>query len=141
MGDSMSKTQEVSPEPSPQSQTILVVDDERMVLEVVCKILRLYGYAVLEANHGIEALRICHEHVGPIHLLLTDVLMPGMNGPHLAQQVATLHSHTRVLYMSGYPDNDSLAYFGLHPEIAFIQKPFLPDVLIRKVREVLGAPG
>lgn len=124
-----------------QSQTILVVDDEGLVRRLVCRILRLRGYTVLEAPRGAEALRICHEHTGPIHLLLTDILMPEINGPTLAERVVALRPHTRVLYMSGYVDGTLLARFDLKTEKAFIQKPFAPDTLARKVGEVLSATG
>lgn len=122
-------------------ETILVVEDEPAVRWLVCSILRMHGYTLLEAGRGTKALRICQQHEGPIHLLLTDILMPEMNGLDLARQVVALRPQTRVLYMSGYPDSDSLVHFGLHPESAFIQKPFTPDALIRKVREVLGEPS
>jgi response regulator RpfG family c-di-GMP phosphodiesterase len=111
-----------------------------MVRELVCRILRLRGYQVLEANQGIEALRIFQEHAGTIHLLLTDVLMPEMNGPALAEQVKALRPHTRILYMSGCPDGLLIPHFGFNTDTAFIQKPFAPDALACKVREVLGNP-
>jgi DNA-binding NtrC family response regulator len=138
MGDSTSKPQDLSSGPTGQSQTILVVDDERIVRELVGRILRLRGYRVLEAHRGVEALRIVEEHGDTIHLLLTDVLMPEMNGPALAERVQALRPRTKVLYMSGYPDGIPIPHLGLKTEIAFIQKPFAPDALAHKVREVLG---
>jgi CheY-like chemotaxis protein len=137
----MSKPQDARSDLACQSQTILVVDDEGTVRRLVCRILRLRGYTVLEAPRGAEALRICHEHAGPIHLLLTDILMPEMNGPTLAERVGALRPHTRVLYMSGYVDGTVLARFDLKTDMTFIQKPFAPDALAHKVREVLGATG
>ncbi len=137
----MSKPQAPRSDLTGQSQTILVVDDERTVRELVCRILRLRGYRVLEANRGAEALRIFHEHAGTIHLLLTDLLMPEMNGPTLAEQVKALRPHTRVLYMSGYPGGILIPHVGLNRDTAFIQKPFAPDALACKVREVLGDPS
>lgn len=136
----MSKPQDIPTHSSPPLQTILVVDDERMVLKLVGRILRLHGYAVLEAHRGAEALRICQEQRGSIHLLLTDVLMPEMNGRTLAEQVIAQHPHIQVLYMSGYTDGVFIAPFGSKTEVAFIQKPFEADALIHKVREVLGNP-
>ncbi|MGH7205544.1 MAG: response regulator [Nitrospiraceae bacterium] len=133
----MSKPQDVPPDLSPHSQTILVVDDERMVRELVCKILRLRGYTVLEASHGVEALRICLEHAGPIHLLLTDIFMPEMNGRTLAERVTAQRPHIRVLYMS--TDATPITHLSLRTETAFIQKPFTPDALARRVRKVLDA--
>jgi len=102
MGDSTSKPQDLRSGLTCQSQTILVVDDERVVRELVSRILRSRGYTVLEAHCGGEALRIVQEHADTIHLLLTDVLMPDMNGPALAEQVQALRPCTKVLYMSGY---------------------------------------
>lgn len=119
--------------------TILVVDDERSVLELVRNILQAHGYNVLHASRGAEALRICEQHPGPIHMLLTGVRMPEMTGPALAQRVRTLHPHIRVLYMSGGPGMDLLADLMLQPDTPLIWKPFSPDALVRTVRTVLGA--
>ena len=120
-------------------ETILLVDDEAPVRGLVRRILQMNGYTVLEAGRGMDALQICQQHEGPIHLLLTDVLMPGMNGQDLAEQVATLRPHARVLYMSGCADSTLRTLPERKIEIAFIQKPFTPDALARKVREILGA--
>jgi CheY-like chemotaxis protein len=133
----MSKPKEIPPDPACQSQTILVVDDEGTVRELVCTILRRRGYTVLEANRGVEALRICQEHAGPIHLLLTDILMPEMNGPALAERVTAFRPFTRVLYMSGYTGGTFVPHFGSKTETAFLQKPFSPDALAHKVHEIL----
>lgn len=121
------------------SETILLVDDETAVRQLIRRILQMNGYTVLEANGGMDALQICQQHEGPIHLLLTDVLMPEMNGQNLAERVTALRPHTRVLYMSGYTDSALVALFELKTETAFIQKPFMPDALASKVRETLGA--
>jgi CheY-like chemotaxis protein len=120
-------------------ETVLLVDDERMVRELVGKILRMRGYTVLEANCGADALRICEQHAGPIHLLLTDVLMPEMNGRTLAERVVAVRPHTRVLFMSGYVDGLLATRFERKTEIPLILKPFTSDALARKVREVLSA--
>jgi DNA-binding NtrC family response regulator len=133
----MSKPKEIPPDPACQSQTILVVDDERSLRELICIILRRRGYTVLEANRGVEALRICQEHAGPIHLLLTDILMPEMNGPALAKRVTAFRPSTRVLYMSGYTGGTFAPHFDSKTEMAFLQKPFCPDALAHKVREIL----
>ena len=122
------------------SETILLVEDEAEVRAAVLESLEMRGYTVLKARHGREALQICRRHEGPIHLLLTDVMMPQMTGPELAQRVAPLRPAVKVLYMSGYT-SDALAQrqmVDLGP--AFLQKPFTPDALARKVREVLEAP-
>jgi len=120
-------------------ETVLVVDDEATVRSVVREILQATGYLVLEAGSGEEALRICAGQEGPIHLLLTDVMMPKMSGPEVAQRLARMRPELRVLYMSGYSD-DALIRHGLVTQgTAFLQKPFTPDSLAHKVREVLDA--
>jgi CheY-like chemotaxis protein len=106
---------------------------------LVCDTLEQFGYKVLRAADGREALRILEQH-GDVHLLLTDVIMPGMGGPELAKRAALVAPATRVLYMSGYTD-DALAVFGLpQPVTAYIQKPFTPAALVEKLRQVLAAP-
>jgi YesN/AraC family two-component response regulator len=93
---------------------------------------------VLEAANGGAALLICERHKEGIHLLLTDVVMPEMSGPELADRLAQLHSKMKVLFMSGYTD-DTIVHQGVLDEgTPFIQKPFAPDDLARKVKEVLG---
>lgn len=120
--------------------TVLVVEDEPAVRELVRTILEMRGYAVLEAGGGGDALRICEEHTGPIHLLLTDVLMPGMDGTEFVQRALVLRPRARVLYMSGYPDSESLLQ-GLPLGMSFIQKPFGPGALASKVRQILRDPA
>jgi two-component system cell cycle sensor histidine kinase/response regulator CckA len=122
----------------PISHTILLVDDHPMVREVVARILRICGYRVLEANKGADALRLLDDYKDPIHLLLTDVLMPEMNGVELAEQVAALRPGIRVLYMSAYT-SDLLEQLRPQADASFIQKPFTLDHLAKKVREVLGS--
>jgi PAS domain S-box-containing protein len=119
------------------SETILVVEDDDMLRKIAQKALQLYAYRVLEAKEGVEALRVCEEHQGPIHLILTDVVMPGMGGRELAEQLQSLRPEIKVLYMSGYTD-DAIVHHGvLAPGVNFIEKPFLPEALAKKVREVL----
>jgi two-component system cell cycle sensor histidine kinase/response regulator CckA len=125
--------------PSRRNETVLVVDDEAAVRSAVREILQEAGCIVLQAGSGEEALRICTGQEGPIHLLLTDVIMPGMNGPEVAQRLARMRPEMRVLYMSGYSD-DALIRRGVVPQsAAFLQKPFMPDALAHKVRVVLDA--
>ncbi len=121
-------------------ETILLVDDEALLRQLVRSILQTRGYTILEASGGMDAIRICQQHEGPIHLLVTDVIMPGMNGQSLTEQVTALRPHARVLYMSGCADSTLLTLSERKIEIAFIQKPFTPYALVCKVREVLGAP-
>jgi signal transduction histidine kinase len=119
------------------TETILLVEDEQMVLKLARQILATQGYRVLEAKNGEAALRMCAHDQGPIDLLLTDVIMPEMSGPELAERLHRLRPELRVLFMSGYTD-DAIVHHGVLEEGAnFIQKPFAPDVLARKVRQIL----
>jgi CheY-like chemotaxis protein len=101
-------------------------------------VLEANGYTVLEAMQGDEALRVCQQHEGPIDLLLTDVVMPGMNGRDLAERTRALRPETKVLFMSGYTDDAILRPGVLDAVNAFIQKPVKPTALARQVRELLG---
>ncbi|MFI5110347.1 MAG: ATP-binding protein [Terriglobales bacterium] len=120
------------------SETLLVVEDEDGVRLLVRDYLRMKGYTVLEAGHGEEALRIAGEHSGEISLMITDVIMPGMNGRQLAERMATLRPAMKVLYMSGYAETAVYRKGVLDPGCPFLQKPFGPPDLGRKVRDVLG---
>jgi DNA-binding NtrC family response regulator len=119
------------------NETILAVEDDDLLRPLIIDVLKIYGYEVLEARDGDEAWRLCKDHAGPIHLMLTDVVMPRMSGPQLAEQVAARRPQMKVLFMSGYT-NDTILHHGiLHEGISFIQKPFSPDDLAKKVREML----
>jgi PAS domain S-box-containing protein len=121
------------------TETILVAEDEEMMRNLARESLKVHGYTVLESANGAEALAVCKQHDGPIHLLLTDVLMPGMSAADLVRQFRKSRPETRILYMSGYAA-PSIADRGILPEgLAFIGKPFTPDSLVRKVGEVLRA--
>ncbi|MGH7322281.1 MAG: response regulator [Candidatus Rokuibacteriota bacterium] len=122
-------------------ETILLVEDQEEVRDLARDILQMSGYTVLEAHHGGEAREVCARHTGPIHLLLTDVVMPHMSGRELADRLAVDHPGLKVLYMSGYADNAIVHHGVLDSATAFIQKPFSPDDLARKAREVLDAPA
>ena len=123
------------------SETVLVVEDDEMIRNLVQKVLKANGYTVLVAAGGRDAERVAGQHPGPIHLLMTDVVMPGMNGREVAQRLAAARAGIRVLYLSGYTD-DAIVHHGvLKPGVAFLQKPFTPAVLGRKVREVLDRPA
>ncbi len=118
-------------------ETILLVEDDPAVRGLVDEALRLKGYQVLIARHGIEALLAGAKHLGPIHLLLTDVVMPQMSGPEVAEQLTIARPAMKVLYMSGYPDHPVFSKGGVKEGTVFLQKPFTTDVLTQKVREVL----
>lgn len=114
-----------------------MVEDEEKVRHLTVQILSKNGYTVLEASHGDEASHICEQHKGPIHLMVMDVVMPGMNGRELAKSLASHHPEMKVLYMSGYTDNTITHRGVLEKGMNYIQKPFTIDGLARKVREVL----
>jgi len=120
------------------TETVLLVEDAAAVRAVTHQALARQGYTVLDAPNGAEALRIAASHPGPIHLLLTDVVMPGLSGRQLADQLARLRPDTKVLYTSGYTDDAVVRHGVLESGIAYLQKPFTVDGLARKVREVLG---
>ena len=126
--------------PRPGSETVLLVEDEPEVRRLVEKLLRMQGYAVLSAGSPAEAIAAAKAAKEEIAILVTDVIMPGMNGRELARVLAADRPAMRVLYMSGYTDA-AIAHQGiLPPGTAFLSKPFTPDVLARKVREVLDEP-
>jgi len=126
-------------DPARGHETILLVEDEPAVRGLVHETLRLHGYKVLEARHGIEALLTSAKYVGSIHLLLTDVVMPQMSGPEVAEKILTVRPEIKVLYMSGYPDHPVFDQGGVSRETGFLPKPFSPPVLAQKVREVLDS--
>jgi nitrogen-specific signal transduction histidine kinase/ActR/RegA family two-component response regulator len=120
------------------SETILLVEDDDLVRKVARRVLARNGYSVLEARDGEEVNRICQRHEGPVHLLLTDVVLPGgMSGREVAVQLVECHPEAKVLYMSGYTDDAIVRHGVLEPGIAFLPKPFTPAVLSDKVRRVL----
>jgi CheY-like chemotaxis protein len=122
------------------TETILLVEDEKAVRVMIRKTLQNKGYTVLEAHHGQKALDICEHYSRPIHLMVTDVVMPHMSGKALAEQMAPKRPEMRVLYMSGYPDNSIVQHGVLEPGAGFLQKPFTLNTLEAKVREMLDAP-
>jgi len=122
------------------SETILIAEDEPGVRAAARTILKRLGYRVLDAENGDAALRVASKHPAPIDLLLTDVVMPGMNGRTLADQLSRLRPGLCVLYMSGYPNHAIVQQGVLEPGLAFVAKPFTPRALGEKVRETLDRP-
>lgn len=128
----------IQPLPELGSETVLVVEDEELVRKVACDVLKLHGYQVMTAPNGPEALKMAGEFDGPIHLLLTDIVMPKMGGPELAAELTKMRPDLRVLLMSGYA-GDTIVDHGGVGSAAFISKPFTRAGLARRVREVLDA--
>jgi len=121
------------------SETIVLVEDAEPVRLLAREFLGRLGYTVLEAGDGVEALAIAKGHKGSIHLLLTDVVMPGLGGPQLAEALLAQHPELKVLYMSGYTDNAIAQHGALESGIFLLEKPFTKETLARKMREVLEA--
>jgi CheY-like chemotaxis protein len=125
--------------PGGGNETVLIVEDEEGVRRLVTSILRRYGYRVLEARNGREALSVAKQHDGPIDLLLSDIVMPGISGTEVWSQLRAVRKHLKVLFVSGYAG-------GSIPDLAFVEsmgrflrKPFTPDELAATVREVLDS--
>ncbi len=119
------------------SETVLLVEDENSVRQLARRVLEINGYVVLEAARSDEAWQIYQSHQGSIHLMLTDIVMPGTSGRELAQRMAAVQPEMKVLYMSGYTDDAIVQHGVLSANTPFLQKPFAPETLARKVREVL----
>lgn len=120
--------------------TILVVDDDQAVRNMIQRILRQYGYSMLEADSCEEALKFAQTHKGKLHLLLTDVVLPDINGIELSRRMISLRPNTKILLISGYLDRD-FGNFNLDENIPFLHKPFTPETLARAVRETLNGYG
>ena len=121
------------------TETILLVEDDAPLRKLAHAILKKGGYAVLSAGHSDEAFQVCAGHTGPIHLLVSDVVMPGMGGHELAERMRSAYPDMKVLYLSGYTDDTVVRHGVLDRSMAFLQKPFTALGLLRKVREVLGS--
>ena len=121
------------------TETILLVEDDEAVRDVSRRILVQRGYTVLEATNGAEALRVCADTTRPIDLIVSDMVMPEMNGPELGRHIRERHPGTALLFMSGYTRDAALRQSFLEPGTAFIEKPFTPATLAQRVREVLDA--
>jgi len=123
------------------AETVLLVEDQEGIRDMVQEFLRRKGYTVLQAVDGNDALRIADEHKNPIHLLITDMIMPNIGGAELANLLMPLRPQMKVLFMSGDPENASLGNGGIDEKVAILQKPFLLDALARKIRSVLEETG
>lgn len=121
--------------------TVLVVDDNAFVLNTISAGLKHAGFAVLTARSADEALQAGVRHRGPIDLILLDVILPGMDGLEVASEFTRLHPESRSLFMTGLPDTAQVTEQIIRRGLAFLAKPFLPQVLAQKVREVLSAPA
>jgi CheY-like chemotaxis protein len=122
------------------TETVLVVEDAEPLRALIREFLKFGGYTVLEAENGNEAIQIAGAFGGPIHLLLTDVVMPRMGGQQLAEQLMSIRPAMKVLYMSGYP-SDGIANSGiLSAGVVLLEKPFTREILSRRVRQVLDDP-
>jgi two-component system, cell cycle sensor histidine kinase and response regulator CckA len=123
------------------SERILLVEDEDGVRSLTALVLRQHGYEVLDAKNGGEAFLLCERSTEPIHLLVTDVVMPNMSGRQLAERLADVRPLMKVLYLSGYTDDAIVQHGVIDASAPFLHKPFSPDGLARKVREVLDQEG
>jgi two-component system cell cycle sensor histidine kinase/response regulator CckA len=123
--------------PKRGSETILVTEDDDTLRMLICRMLQTGGYRVLEARHGVDALLVSEETQSPVHLLVTDVIMPKMSGRELADRLLQRRPGIKVLYISGYTDNAIVHQGVLEEGTEFIQKPFSVKDLLKKVREVL----
>ncbi len=122
-------------------EVVLVVDDEASVLSCVCNILVHAGFVVLRAGSPAEALRVGAETRSRIDLMISDVIMPGLSGPKLAEEFAQLHPEMQCLFMAGLPDQPEVVERIIARGKPFLPKPFFPGALINKVREVLSKPS
>ncbi|MGQ9600760.1 MAG: response regulator, partial [Anaerolineae bacterium] len=122
----------------PRQATVLVVEDAADIRELIAQALREQGYQVLVASHGVEALELSDRYEGPIHLLVTDVIMPRMGGGELARRLQARRTEMRVLYMSGYTENVVASHGVFKAGVTFLPKPFTLEALAHKVEEALS---
>ncbi|MGQ9600867.1 MAG: response regulator, partial [Anaerolineae bacterium] len=128
--------------PRPQgTETILVVEDESGVREMIAQILSAHGFQVITAVDGPEALRLSREYPGPIHLLIADLVMPSISGVELAEQLLAHRPELQVIYMSGYPKDELLRRKFVREQSALLIKPLTEEALLQKVQASLGGMG
>jgi CheY-like chemotaxis protein len=127
--------------PQRPAETVLVVEDDKIVRDLVCAVLLNQGYDLLCASNGAEGLRLAREHPRRLDLLLTDIIMPQMNGPEVAEALRREQPQVKVLYVSGYTDDVLNDHAAVTAELRFLEKPFTPESLCRKIREVLDEPA
>jgi hypothetical protein len=118
-------------------ETVLLVEDEELVRLMLVEVLKSSGYTVLDARHGTDALALAEQYKGPIHLLVTDVTMPGFSGSELARRLVEKRPGLRVLFISGYTDQEAAQWSRLKQPVQFLQKPFHPDAFLAKARQIL----
>lgn len=128
----------LAPASIPHSATVLIVEDDAGIRDLSATILRRHGYTVLAAEGGDEARQICERHKGAIHVLLSDVMMPGMSVPMVAAMLRKTHPGLKVVFMSGYSSADVARHGVVQGEVPFLQKPFTPERLANTISEVLG---
>src|SRR5207248_859857 len=122
------------------SETILVLEDEGSVRSLIRQILANEGYSVLHTGDAGEAIRLCNRHAGKIDLFITDVVLPSMSGPQVAQRLSVLRPDMKILYISGYPGGNVRDHAD--GGAGFLEKPFTPEILVSRVRDALdSAPG
>jgi two-component system, cell cycle sensor histidine kinase and response regulator CckA len=121
-----------------QRHTVLVVDDEEGLRSIVCRTLQQEGYGTLEAGHGAEALEVIEKAPAPVDLVVTDVVMPGMDGRELGRRLTQRWPTLPILYISAYDVNDIFRRGSPRSSAPFLQKPFPPEILITSVRQLLG---
>jgi len=123
------------------SETVLLIEDEDAVRHLVCRVLQQQGYTVLEARDGDEALRMLADYEEPIDLVVTDLVMPGLSGRALVEELASTHRRFKVLFVSGYTDDEIIRRGLLDPRVEFLEKPFTVNSFAQRVREVLDSPS
>ena len=141
MEDMMKEGESVTPPPATGRETILLVEDDPPIRQLMRKMLETQGYRLLEARNGEEAVTVARQYQEPIHLLLTDVVMPRMGGFALAERVVSSRPGTKVLYLSGYADDSVAVRRGLKESARpFLLKPFTQTELAQQIRTALVAP-